>query len=118
MLEFRQREPLNVHTKLSIPGRRADVRWHHLPKYGARIFVATALTFAAATASVPLAHAADDREAAKKACMGDYKKYCSGVWPGGGRVKKCLTDNLDKLEPPCREIVSRNAGASKGSSTK
>lgn len=50
----------------------------------------------------------EDKEAAKKACMNDYKKYCAGVFPGGGRVKKCMSENLGKLEPACREIVSRN----------
>ncbi len=31
--------------------------------------------------------------------MPDYRKYCAGVLPSGGRVKKCLADYLDKLAP-------------------
>ncbi|MDX2203630.1 MAG: cysteine rich repeat-containing protein [Hyphomicrobiaceae bacterium] len=68
---------------------------------------------ATATAAV-----ADDREAARKACVGDYKKFCSGVMPGGGRVKKCLADNLASLEPACREIVARNTGDAKATQGK
>ncbi len=61
---------------------------------------------------------ADDREAAKKACMDDYKKYCTGIFPGGGRVKKCLSDNLSRLEPACRDNVARNASDSKATKAK
>lgn len=61
---------------------------------------------------------ADDRETARKVCMADYKKHCSGIFPGGGRVRKCLTDNLSKLEPACREIVARNAGGEKASQSR
>lgn len=98
-----------------ITPRSADVRSHLGPIGIAGIIFATVLALATAAGSPQRAHAADDREAAKKACMGDYKKYCSGVLPGGGRVKKCLADNLDKLEPPCRDIVSRNAVQGKAS---
>jgi hypothetical protein len=54
---------------------------------------------------------AQDLKAAREACTPDYKKYCAGVMPGGGRVKKCLTDNLDKLAPACKAVVIANAGA-------
>lgn len=67
-----------------------------------------AIAFALLSAA-PSAHA-QDLKAAREACMPDYKKYCAGVVPGGGRVKKCLTDNLDKLAPECRAAVAANAG--------
>ena len=43
--------------------------------------------------------------------MADFKKHCAGVMPGGGRVRKCLTDNLDKLAPECRAHVEAHAAA-------
>ncbi len=42
--------------------------------------------------------------------MPDYRKYCAGVLPSGGRVKKCLADYLDKLAPACKAAVVANAG--------
>ena len=50
-------------------------------------------------------------EGAREACMADFKKHCAGVMPGGGRVRKCLTDNLDKLAPECRAHVEAHAAA-------
>lgn len=66
---------------------------------------------AAAIAGTCLTAEAQDVKAAREACMADYKKHCAGVMPGGGRVKKCLTDNLDKLAPACKAAVIANAGA-------
>jgi len=63
------------------------------------------LTAAALLALSAAACAQDDKAAAREACMADYKKLCTGVMPGAGRVLKCLADNLDKLAPRCREIV-------------
>ncbi len=54
---------------------------------------------------------AQDRQAARKACMPDLRKHCSGVAPGGGRIVKCLNDNLDKLAPDCKAAVMANAAA-------
>jgi hypothetical protein len=48
---------------------------------------------------------AQDRAAARKACMSDFKAHCAGVTPGGGRVAKCLNDNLAKLTPDCRAAL-------------
>jgi hypothetical protein len=59
--------------------------------------------------------AAQDKGAARQACVGDFKKLCAGVARGGGRIKKCLTDNLDKLTPECRAAVTA-LGAKKNKS--
>ena len=57
---------------------------------------------------------AQDLSAAREACMADYSKHCASVRPGGGRVKKCLTDNLDKLTPDCKAAVTTtNANGNK-----
>jgi hypothetical protein len=54
---------------------------------------------------------AQDRQAARKACMTDFRTHCRGVVPGGGRVAKCLSDNLDKLTPDCKAALAANAAA-------
>jgi len=56
------------------------------------------LTLLSATAS---AQTAEQRAA----CEGDFKKYCAGVQPGGGRVAKCLADNKDKISEACRKAL-------------
>lgn len=43
--------------------------------------------------------------AAKQACAADLKTYCSGVQPGGGRIKACLQQNADKLSPACKSAL-------------
>ena len=48
---------------------------------------------------------AQDREAMREACKGDYQKLCSGVSPGGGRIKKCLNDNFSALSDPCKQAL-------------
>lgn len=48
---------------------------------------------------------AQDKGAAREACKGDYQKFCSGVAPGGGRIKKCLNDNFGALSDPCKQVI-------------
>ena len=36
-------------------------------------------------------------------CAGDIDEHCDGVVVGGGRVAQCLSRNLDKLKPACKE---------------
>jgi hypothetical protein len=50
------------------------------------------------------------------ACKGDAQKFCSGIAPGGGKIKDCLTAHEADLSPSCMAIVTkkqddRNAGA-------
>ena len=75
-----------------------------------RILALLALAFANGASAIPAD--AQDRTKDREACVPDYKKHCSGVAMGGGRIKKCLNDNLDKLTPECRAVVeARNATA-------
>lgn len=75
-----------------------------------RLAALLAVAFASGTLSV--AAEADDRTKQREACAPDYKKYCSDVAMGGGRIKKCLNDNIDKLSPECRAVVEeKNAMA-------
>lgn len=40
--------------------------------------------------------------ALRDACGDDYRRLCSGVRPGGGRVLRCFEDHLADLSPACR----------------
>jgi hypothetical protein len=51
------------------------------------------------------AASAQDRGAAREACKADYQKFCNGVTPGGGRIKKCLNDNFSALSEPCKQAI-------------
>jgi hypothetical protein len=54
--------------------------------------------------------AQDTRSEARQACKADYSRFCSGISPGGGRVRKCLNDNFDALSAACKPFVSAAAG--------
>jgi hypothetical protein len=42
----------------------------------------------------------------RSACMGDYKKFCKGVAPGGGRIIACLSKSSNKLTAGCRKVLT------------
>ena len=41
----------------------------------------------------------------REACAADYQRHCSGVSPGGGRIKQCLSDHFDALSQPCKQAI-------------
>jgi len=43
--------------------------------------------------------------ALREACAGDFKKLCSDVRPGGGRVVQCLNSHHDQLTTACQEAL-------------
>jgi len=42
----------------------------------------------------------------RQACGGDFRRYCQGVRPGGGRALACLADHNESLSPPCRDALA------------
>lgn len=40
------------------------------------------------------------------ACRADYMTHCVGVIPGGGRIINCLGEQMPRLSPGCRTMVS------------
>jgi hypothetical protein len=44
--------------------------------------------------------------AQRKACRGDFEKYCKDVTPGGGRIIACLSQQGDKLSPACKSALA------------
>lgn len=61
----------------------------------------SAVLVAAQMALVSAAYA----DSAQRACFSDYKKFCSDVERGGGRVKQCFMEHRDELSPGCREAM-------------
>jgi hypothetical protein len=56
--------------------------------------------------------AAQDRASAvRQACSDDYRKLCSSVTPGGGRIKQCMTDHAGELSSACRTALLQESGA-------
>lgn len=54
--------------------------------------------------SAVLAQTASERAA----CEADYKKFCSNVEQGGGRILKCLSQHMSELTPECQKVVKEN----------
>jgi len=44
--------------------------------------------------------------AVRQACQADIQKLCTGVQPGGGRIRACIAQHRDELSPPCREALA------------
>nr|WP_249146006.1 hypothetical protein [Bradyrhizobium diazoefficiens] len=51
------------------------------------------------------ASAEDARGEARQACKADYSRLCAGTMPGGGRVRKCLSDNYGGLSAACKTAL-------------
>jgi hypothetical protein len=46
----------------------------------------------------------------RRSCGGDFRAYCRGVQPGGGRGLACLSENQSRLSPPCRSALAEARG--------
>jgi hypothetical protein len=46
----------------------------------------------------------------RRACGGDFSRYCPGVALGGGRALACLADHRESLSPPCQEALASAHG--------
>ncbi|WP_213774733.1 cysteine rich repeat-containing protein [Bradyrhizobium sp. dw_78] len=42
---------------------------------------------------------------ARGACSDDYKKFCAGTAPGGGRIVACLNKQHDHLSDSCKKAI-------------
>lgn len=47
----------------------------------------------------------------RNACGSDFRAYCRGVSPGGGRGLSCLAENQSRLSPPCRSALAEMRGS-------
>lgn len=71
---------------------------------GAVVLIGLAAGAAAQTASM---------KAMRQACMPDYKTYCSGIAPGGGRIVACLQQHAQTLSPACLQALQLAQAAHK-----
>jgi hypothetical protein len=46
----------------------------------------------------------------RRSCGGDFRAYCQGVRPGGGRGLACLAENQSRLSPSCRDALAEARG--------
>ena len=42
----------------------------------------------------------------REACLEDYRRFCWGVPPGGGRIVLCLNANADRLSQRCFQALT------------
>ncbi len=70
------------------------------------MFRFTAVIFSLAVFSPAGAQSARDvPPEIRRACMGDYVRYCSAVIPGDGRVARCFLDHRDQVSPSCKDAL-------------
>ncbi len=50
-------------------------------------------------------------QAVRQACAADYKAFCSGVQPGGGRIVACLKQNAANLSSGCQKALAADKSA-------
>ena len=50
---------------------------------------------------------AEDRQAARTACMEDAKTLCPDVTPGGGHIMRCIRSHEDKVSKPCHDALDK-----------
>jgi hypothetical protein len=66
------------------------------------IVLAFAIGICVGAQTVSARQASPNQQALKQACMDDYQSLCAGTFPGGGRIKACLEQNMARLSPGCR----------------
>jgi len=76
---------------------------------GLTALVPAALVLAVVAAGPAAAQApsGERADAMKKACKGDFQRFCSGVMPGGGRIIACLQSHSAELAPDCAKALGK-----------
>jgi hypothetical protein len=65
---------------------------------------------AASQGAPPAMSMRDEMALMRRSCGGDFRAYCRGVQPGGGRGLACLAENQSRLSPPCRGALAEARG--------
>jgi hypothetical protein len=61
-------------------------------------------------AAPPAMSMRDEMALMRRSCGGDFRAYCQGVRPGGGRGLACLAENQSRLSPSCRDALAEARG--------
>ena len=67
---------------------------------------ATASPPAPAAGAPPAMSMRQEAALMRQSCGGDFRTYCRGVQPGGGRGLTCLAENQSRLSPPCKSALA------------
>ena len=59
----------------------------------------------ATAASRANAQAGPSRADLRQTCGADVRSLCSGIMPGGGRIKQCMVDKFDQLSDGCKAAL-------------
>src|SRR5262245_28224529 len=54
---------------------------------------------------------ATSRDAMRTACRDDFRKFCAGVQPGGGRIRQCMLARESELSSVCRTALRQSGNA-------
>jgi hypothetical protein len=63
-----------------------------------------------APASAPAMPMREEAALMRRSCGRDFRTYCQGVTPGGGRGMACLAENETRLSPPCKGALAEARG--------
>jgi hypothetical protein len=81
-----------------------------------RLAIAAVLAATIAATAVSRANAQTSPAQAdlRQACGGDVRSLCSGIMPGGGRIKQCMIDKFDQLSDGCKAALKDKRAQSTG----
>ena len=68
-----------------------------------------AFTALVSLSSVAFAQDTDQPRGGRGACREDVQKLCAGVERGGGKIRECLSSQMDKLSDGCKAMVEARA---------
>lgn len=52
-------------------------------------------------------HITEGKQSLRENCTVDVKKFCTGIKPGKGGIKKCLNDHESELSSACRDTINK-----------
>jgi hypothetical protein len=73
-----------------------------------------AATIAATAVSRANAEGSPAQANLRQACGRDVRSLCSGIMPGGGRIKQCMIDKFDQLSDGCKAALKDKQAQSTG----